>query len=226
MSDVEHLLAITAIMTVLLTIAGALALRLAARQARRLLARTARSCIDRARSHGVLGGGRSTEAGAPVPAAPASTLGLHKVISSGRLRTRALLPGATHEIDRLRYRLLTDVRGTVKAIRLGEQTGRPLVGLGSIAARLEGQAHALDTDLAVIAAEPDRVIRQTLLAAQQDRVTGLRHSCRQLRHGVLLAGHSTSASVRSVLTDELNEEVLALHLRAQAFRELSDVQPR
>ncbi|GAC1610771.1 MAG: hypothetical protein NVS3B26_19420 [Mycobacteriales bacterium] len=222
MSTVEQLLALTGMITVLLTVVGALAVRLAARRVHRRLTLLARGWLDQATHRKVVDVGPAAGVIGWQRSAAGSSVRFRKVLSAGGLRSRALLPGAQHDIDRLRQALRADVNGAVRAIRAGEQAGRPLLGLGTVAGRLEEQARALDVDLAVLAAEPDRDIRRTLLARHSDRVASLRHDCRQLRHGVVLAGGSTPASIPSAVTSELNDEIIALSLRAQAFQELSD----
>jgi hypothetical protein len=120
----------------------------------------------------------------------------------------------------VRRDLITDVIGAQRAVAVGRDAGRPVHGLDSIVRRLSEQARALDVDLRVVAAEPDRGLRRRLLAGQAERVALLRHACGQVRQGVLLAGSATTAPLLGPLVEELDEELLALGLRAHAYREL------
>jgi hypothetical protein len=141
-------------------------------------------------------------------------------VSARTNRVRAVVPGPGREVAALRRDLQADVAGAGRAVTAGRQAGRPVEALGGITRRLAEQARALDVDLAVIGAEPDRSARRQLLAAQQERVALLRRSCAQVRRGVLLAGSVTTAALLPSLVADLDDEVVLLGLRARAYAEL------
>jgi hypothetical protein len=143
------------------------------------------------------------------------------VTAPARVKARAAVPGPGRDVAVVRRDVRAEVTGAERAVSTGRQAGRPVEGLGSIVRRLREQAHALDVDLAVIASEPDRRIRRQLLAAQGERVVLLRRACGEVRRGVLLAGSATTAPLLSSMMNELNDEVIALGLRARAYAELT-----
>lgn len=140
---------------------------------------------------------------------------------AARLREGAALLGPGREVAVVRRDLRAEVTGAERAVTAGRLARRPVDGLDSIVRGLRDQAHALDVDLAVIASEPDGRVRRQLLAAQQERLSLLRHACGQVRHGVVLAGAATTTPLLRSTVDELNEEVVALRLRARAYAELT-----
>lgn len=146
----------------------------------------------------------------PKPLAPAPSLCL-----------QAWLPGRSRAVAAVRRDLHRDVRSANQAVRSGLEAGRPVQSLAAIAARLQRSAVGLDTDLAVIAAEPDGAERSQLLRQQHERIETVRRACQQLRRGVLLAGSATTGPLLPTVVDDLNDEVIRLGLWAAAHRELN-----
>lgn len=134
----------------------------------------------------------------------------------------AALPGPSGAIARVRRELARDVRGAGRAVTAGRAAHRPVEGLQSVLARLAEQARALDVDLAVIGNEPDRRARQRLLAGQAERLTLLRRACAEVRRAVLLSGSISTRELLRSMENDLNDEVIALALRARAYAELTD----
>lgn len=211
MSTVLELLLLGALLTLAGVTAAVLSVRWAVRRARRML---------RARLSNALGALHSRRAGLPTSWTTVRPSQAHSAFAAG-VRARACLPGPAQQVALVRRGLARDVAGTARAVQAGQQAGRPVQGLAGVVRRLYEPARALDVDLAVIAAEPDPDARQGLLAAQSERLELLRHTCAQVRHGVLLAGSPSAGPLLRTLTGELNDELVALGLRAQAHQELA-----
>lgn len=161
--------------------------------------------------------GRPAGAG---PALPAAVHGWARHPAAA-VHLWAVLPGPGRAIARVRRELALDVRGARRAVTAGRDAGRPVQGLQSVLARLTEQARALDVDLAVIGNEPDRLARQRLLGAQAERLTLLRRACAEVRRAVLLAGSVSTQGLLRSMENDLNDEVIALALRARAYVELT-----
>jgi hypothetical protein len=93
--------------------------------------------------------------------------------------------------------------------------------MDSVVRRLMEHARQLDVDLLVVAAEPDALERRRLLAAQADRVALLRRAFGEVRRGVLLAGSTSTWPLLTSMVADLNDEIIALGLQAQAYQEMS-----
>lgn len=138
----------------------------------------------------------------------------------GLVEIRAWLPGPARQVTAIRRDLGRDVAAAVRAVQAGRAAGRPVEELVLLTARLRRAAAELDLDLSVIAAEPDEIGREDLLAAERERIAVLRRSCSQLRRAVLLAGSATSGAQLPQLVDEVDDELVRLGLWAQAHAEL------
>ena len=138
----------------------------------------------------------------------------------GLVEIRAWLPGPARQVTAIRRDLGRDVAAAVRAVQAGRAAGRPVEELVPLTARLRRAAAELDLDLSVIAAEPDEIGREDLLAAERERIAVLRRSCSQLRRAVLLAGSATSGAQLPQLVDEVDDELVRLGLWAQAHAEL------
>ncbi|MCU1593754.1 MAG: hypothetical protein JWO12_1146 [Frankiales bacterium] len=217
MSTLLHLLLWTLVTVATPTVVAALTVRWAWR-------RTRRAVLSRLQQLGVRAT-RPLRLSAPLAGSrllPAAGTSLTRSLSAPmRVRARAAVPGPGREVAVVRRALRADVAGADRSVSTGRQAGRPVEGLGSIVRRLREQAHVLDVDLAVIASEPDRRVRQQLLRTQDGRVLLLRRACAEVRRGVLLAGSATTAPLLSSMVDDLNDEVIALGLRARAYAELT-----
>jgi hypothetical protein len=123
------------------------------------------------------------------------------------------------EVATVRRDLLADLTGAKRAVAAGREAGRPMARLDSVVCRLTEQARQLDVDLLVVAAEPDPLERRGLLAAQADRVALFRRACGEVRRGVLLAGSTSTGPLLTSMGADLNDEIFALGLQAQAYQE-------
>lgn len=207
MRTVLELLLLTTLCGLAVVLGLVFTVRWAARRARRAVV---------ARLSQVLPG-RSTSAPLPLPVAAVPA----RVASAARVHARAAVPGAGRDVAVVRRDLRRDVAGTTRAVAAARAAGRPVASLETVIRRLGEQAQAVDVDLLVVGAKPDTAVRRRLLAAQAERVALLQRACGQVRRGVVLAGESTTAPLLAGLLDELEEEVIALGLRAAAHRELS-----
>ena len=133
----------------------------------------------------------------------------------------ARLPGPKREVAQVRRDLQREMRGAAQAVHLGLRDGRPVAPLARLVGHLQRSATELDTDLAVVAADPDRSRQASLVAEQQPRIDALLRACEQVRRGVLLAGSAASGPLLPGILDELDDEVIRLGLWAQAHRELN-----
>jgi hypothetical protein len=123
------------------------------------------------------------------------------------------------EVATVRRDLLADLTGAKRAVAAGREAGRPMARLDSVVCRLTEQARQLDVDLLVVAAEPDPLERRGLLAAQADRVALFRRVYGEVRRGVLLAGSTSTGPLLTSMGADLNDEIFALGLQAQAYQE-------
>lgn len=132
----------------------------------------------------------------------------------------ARLPGPKREVTQVRRDLQREMQGAAQAVHLGLRDGRPVAPLARLVGHLQRSATELDTDLAVVAADPDRTRQVGLVAEQRPRIDALLRACEQVRRGVLLAGSATSGPILPGILDELDDEVIRLGLWSQAHREL------
>lgn len=143
------------------------------------------------------------------------------LLAGAAVQARASLPGPGQEVGQIRRDLRRDLAATARCISAGLAAGRPIHSLETILGRLSECARALEVDLTVIAAEPDRAVRRRLLAAQREPTDLLRRACAQVRRGVMIGGSTTTEPLLSDVVADLNDEVIALELRAQAYHELA-----
>lgn len=141
--------------------------------------------------------------------------------ASPAIHARVWLPRSGRDVALVRRDVRRDLTGAARAVTAGRKAGRPVQMLDSVVRRLSAQAHALDVDLQVIGAEPDRRVRRQLLAAQEEPVRVLRRACAQIRRGVMLAGAATNEPLLGGLKDDLDDEMVTLGLRARVYRELA-----
>ncbi len=132
----------------------------------------------------------------------------------------ARLPGPKREVAQVRRDLQREMRAAAQAVQLGLRDGRPVAPLARLVGHLQRSATELDTDLAVVAADPDATRQAGLVAEQQPRIDALLRACEQVRRGVLLAGSAASGPILPGILDELDDEVIRLGLWSQAHREL------
>jgi len=212
MPHVLQVLVVLALLALASTAVAVLTVRWAFRRARRALL---------ARVTAVLGRGRQAASRpGPDPLLAQAARLLTARTSATAAPIRACVPGPGREVALMRRDLAREVGGAARAVTAGWRDGRPVEGLASIVGRLSQQARSVDVDLAVAAAEPDRGARGALLAAQAERLVLIRRACMQVRRGVTLAGSATTAPLLDAVLEELDDEVVALGLRVDAYREL------
>jgi len=218
MQTLMQLLLIAAVVALLLAVTGVLLVRHAVRRVRR----TARLWLldVTARRAGMWSGGQvraSTPSELSGPAGDALTA----ITSGTALSARAWLPGPGREVAAVRRDLHRDMTGTSRAVAAGRAAGRPVHDLEWSLSRLAEQARALDVDLVIIAAEPDRIARRRLLEAHAERVTLIRRACAEVRGALLLGGSAANDADLNAIVEDINHQVTALDLRARAYRDLS-----
>ena len=214
MQTLMQLLLVAVVVALLLAVTGVLLVRHAVRRVRR----TARLWLldVTARRAGIRSGG-STPSELTGPAGDA----LSAITSGTALSARAWLPGPGREVAAVRRDLHRDMTGTSRAVAAGRAAGRPVHDLEWSLSRLAEQARALDVDLVIIAAEPDRVARRRLLEAHAERVTLIRRACAEVRGALLLGGSAANDADLNAIVTDINHQVIALDLRARAYRDLS-----
>ena len=204
---------------------GSVAIGLVIRSAVRRLRRTARVRIGAARSNRPLsvasrpsnrqaGAWNSSAFRAPGDLVTARTLG-------PALSARAYVPGAAGAVARVRRDLHRDVAATSRALRAARKSGRRVDGLDSSVAVLVQQARELQLDLRIIAAEPDRRVRDQMLAAHAARATLIQRACARVRTALLEQGSGAHESTLQRIVEEIDDAVTAASLRVRAYRELS-----
>lgn len=152
----------------------------------------------------------------PVGREPAR--GLTDRLVASRVTVRAVV--VRDELSRVRSALRTEVTATVRGVVAAERAGRPVGQLPALARRVREHARAVDVDLALVAAEPDRQVRMQLLQGQATRLAELRHACAQLRAGTAASGGAVSSPMTDLAAD-LEHEVTGRRLFAQAHTELT-----
>jgi len=214
MQTLMQLLLVAVVVALLLAVTGVLLVRHAVRRVRR----TARLWLldVTARRTGMWSGGQTPSA-LTGPAGDALTA----VTSGTALSARAWLPGPGREVAAVRRDLHRDMTGTSRAVAAGRAAGRPVHDLEWSLSRLAEQARALDVDLVIIAAEPDRIARRRLLEAHAERVTLIRRACAEVRGALLLGGSAAHDADLNAIVEDINHQVTALDLRARAYRDLS-----
>lgn len=219
MQTLMQLLLIAVVVALLLAVTGVLLVRHALRRVRRttrlwLYDVTARRASMSWSRPPVTGPNQVALSG---PAGQALTA----VTASTALSARALLPGPGREVAQVRRDLHRDVSGTCRAVAAGRAAGRPVHDLEWSLTRLAEQARALDVDLVIISAEPDRVARRRLLEAHSERVALIRQACGEVRGAVLVGGSAAGVHDLNAIVTDINHQVMALDLRARAYRDLS-----
>lgn len=137
-------------------------------------------------------------------------------------RLRAVVPWPDRHVAAARRALVLEVRGAAGSVAAGLEEGRSVDGLQRVMARLTEQAQALERDLALISANPDRQTRQRLLDHEQPRLQMVQRACLDVRRAVLLSGSLAAVPLLRRMENDLNDQVIALALRARTHTQLSD----
>ena len=146
---------------------------------------------------------------------------LSTVVGGAYVAARAWLPGPARAVWVLCRDLDRDIASAVFAVRAAKQAGRSVQELEGCVAMLTQHARDVQSDLRVIAAEPDAAVRAHLLSAHTAQASLIRQTCANVRAAVLDGGSvSRQLDLERIVTD-VNDAALAVRLRAAAYHELS-----
>jgi hypothetical protein len=146
-----------------------------------------------------------------------STAQARRMVEDTQIKARRYaMPGAAGQLAQLRLDLRNAIDSTGRALDAADPHDASLAEAGTLLSRLNDHARALDGELKILEAEPDRSRIAERLPDLSERVGRVTHSADALRW-------ATQDRARHTADDDLAELSRAIDLEAEALRHWAPV---